>query len=439
MNEMADVIIIGAGASGLMAGNLLAKAGKKVTILEGKPRAGGRIHTFRPASGPAFFEAGAEFIHGDLPHTFKVLKKAGIDYEKVKGTTWQFKNGALKEDEEFIPNWKGLMKKLKGLEYDMTVDDFLQQYFSGEDDATMRASVKGFVQGYDAADIKRASAFAFRDESLDENDATQYRIKGGYIQLVAFLEQQCRKQSADIRFSTVVKKVTWSEHQVTVMSEDDQIFHARQLLITVPLGVLQAEAHQKGAISLSPPLPEKYQAFQSMGFGAVVKILLEFHAPFWLEKGSVKNKDKGLKDLSFIFSDASIPTWWTQFPDKSSLLTGWLGGPDAAALADKPDEFISDMALEALTTLFNFSKAALREKLQEVHIFNWMKDPLARGAYTYATTGHEAALEAISRPVSDTIYFAGEACYKGAEIGTVEAALASGYETAEKMLGERLS
>jgi monoamine oxidase len=62
---MTDVVVIGAGASGLTCGNRLSEAGLDVTVLEARERIGGRIYTFYPADGSPGLELGAQVIHGD--------------------------------------------------------------------------------------------------------------------------------------------------------------------------------------------------------------------------------------------------------------------------------------------------------------------------------------------------------------------------------------
>ena len=64
---MVDVIIIGAGAAGLAAARIISKTGKTVTVLEARNRAGGRIYTLHNDDFSFPVEAGAEFIHGNLP------------------------------------------------------------------------------------------------------------------------------------------------------------------------------------------------------------------------------------------------------------------------------------------------------------------------------------------------------------------------------------
>ena len=54
-------------------------------------------------------------------------------------------------------------------------------------------------------------------------------------------------------------------------------------------------------------------------------------------------------------------------------------------------------------------------------------------AYAYPTVHGRQAVPFVSQAVKDTIYFAGEAFYEGAAMGTVEAALQNGKEVAAKM------
>jgi len=59
-----DIIIIGGGAAGLIAGRELSKAGNKVALLEARDRLGGRVNTIKQNNFSKQIEAGAEFIHG---------------------------------------------------------------------------------------------------------------------------------------------------------------------------------------------------------------------------------------------------------------------------------------------------------------------------------------------------------------------------------------
>src|SRR5437867_11564400 len=73
-----DVIVVGAGASGLAAAAELARAGRSVLILEARERVGGRCWTRRMAGLEIPVELGAEFIHGEAEATHALLRQAGI-------------------------------------------------------------------------------------------------------------------------------------------------------------------------------------------------------------------------------------------------------------------------------------------------------------------------------------------------------------------------
>ncbi len=80
INSMKEVIIIGAGIGGLVAGNLLAKKGHKVTIFESHSSPGGYTAGFIKKG--FYFESGTLSLEGS-PSVFKVIKDIGI-YDKIE-------------------------------------------------------------------------------------------------------------------------------------------------------------------------------------------------------------------------------------------------------------------------------------------------------------------------------------------------------------------
>ena len=67
---------------------------------------------------------------------------------------------------------------------------------------------------------------------------------------------------------------------------------------------------------------------------------------------------------------------------------------------------------------------------------DWSSDPFARGAYGYALVGGSHAPRRLSRPISATLFFAGEAT-EPEQSGTVAGAIASGRRAARELLKAR--
>ncbi|HJS53883.1 MAG TPA: NAD(P)/FAD-dependent oxidoreductase [Chitinophagaceae bacterium] len=415
-----DVIVIGAGASGLVAMNDLTEKGYNVCMLEATENAGGRIATIKEGF-TNLVEAGAEFIHGNLPLTTKLLTEAGIDYGEVKGKMIGVLDGSW-QTEEHDEHWIKFMHELNKLKTDVTILQFLDAYFSGPEYIHLRQAVQGFAEGFNLADISKASILSVKTE-WENIDKKQYRIKGGYIQLINYLIRSALQKKGTFYFNTCVNKIEYEKGNVVAYTTGTEKFEASGLIITVSLGVLQS-----GSIQFKPALTDHAIALQGLGFGAVIKFLFEFKTRFWNDFDD---------NIGFLLTNEEIPTWWTQLPSDSNLLTGWLGGPKAAEKIFEPETSLLQIALQSLSSIFHLSFTMLQKELIHHKIICWQNQQYIKGGYSYNTLGSNQAKKVLSTPIDDTIYFAGEAVGQGESVGTVESALQSGRDAAA-MLIERV-
>ncbi len=420
------VIVVGAGACGLMAARELSRAGHSVTILEARDRIGGRIY---PLSVDEFgYEAmgGAEFVHGDAPVTTELATEAGFSF--THATEWW----DVRDEEPGILHGEGsidlpssshqpvLLERLAILteENDVTVAQFLKTNFSGDEYVELRQYVQHWIEGYDAGDIDRASALSLRYDMQGSARWKQRNLKEGYGALIRYLHSDL--VGLELRLNEPVLQITTTLHGVTVRTAS-ATYNADKVLVTVPLRVLQT-------ITFVPAIAEKMQAADSIGMGSVIKILMRFDHKWW---GSVR--EHAFEKFFFMFSDEIVPTWWTQYPEQYPVLTGWVAGPHADNLRRKTEDELEALALQSLAHIFTIDRAHLKSLLITYISVDWGTDPHARGAYSYTTPEQWEANEVLLDPVHSRLYFAGEAFGDDAQ-GTVEGALQSGQDTARLMM-----
>ena len=420
-----DCIIIGAGAAGLMAAYELVKKKKHILILEARDRIGGRIYTLLPNGFSTSVQAGAEFIHGETPLTSQLLKAASMRSVETEGEMYQLKRGELLHRDFFENEWEVLLDELEEVKSDMHFVKFLNDRFPKEKHPDFHESIQKFVEGYNAADMNEVSTLALKKEwSADENP-TQYRPVGGYGNMIEHIANTIQKQNGILRLSQQVTEVQIKSGRAEVITASGDRFESEHVIVTIPVSLLQ-----KGNIKFTPPLPRYEAAANGIGFGAVIKFLFEFKEPLWENSSS-----RSFPKMQFAFSDAAIPTWWSQLPDRRPLLTGWLGGPGVKEIRQDKD-FLFDKATLSLAYILNMSQEEIQKQIQAWHIENWLTDPLSLGAYSYAKMESEEARKILREPVENILFFGGEALSEEAATGTVESALSSGKEIAEKILNK---
>lgn len=420
--RLTHFVVVGAGAAGLMTARELARAGKRVTILEARNRCGGRIYPLPADEFGYKAEGGAEFVHGAAPVTRALMREARVSLSPRGGTRWSVRTGALSPAEAALPHAARFYQALREVTADLPIAEFLETQFADRRYDELRRSITRTVEGYDAADPRRASTLALRDEWMGRDEGEHGRIAKGYGALVEYLASDCRRHGAAIHLGAAVAAIDESGDRIAASCHDGAAFEADGAILTVPLPLLSE-------IALPSAARERATEAADIGFGNVVKILFRFATKWWADHAG-----RDLADLSFLLSDAPVPTWWTQHPDGYPVLTGWLAGPKADRVSSLTTAELVDMGLASLAEIFALPVDRIRRELVASQAINWGNDPFAGGAYSYATPKTRAAQSALSKSDGGAIFFSGEALYAGPDMGTVEAALASGQETAQTIL-----
>jgi monoamine oxidase len=267
-----------------------------------------------------------------------------------------------------------------------------------------------WLANIEGADTGRLSAAALaREHELSTNGEGNFHILDGYDRALAHLAA-----GLDIRLGCPVERVRWAPGAATLELAGGEQLAARRVLVTVPLGALQA-----GRPAFAPALPPaKRAAIGTIPMGHVSKLVLWFDQELW-------------PTCSAISTDGRVATWWPVESAATPTLMGYTGGPKALALAALGEAGAIAAGLAELSALLGRDVAPA---LLGGCLADWSRDEWALGAYSYSPVGMGDARAALAAPVDDTLYFAGEATVTWGHLATVHGALESGARAAEALL-----
>ena len=361
-------------------------------------------------------ELGAEFVHGRPRELLALIEEAGLEtYERTGDFLHVGEDGLEKFDDDDEAEAAEGLKGFTGP--DCSFMDWVEGQGLSEEEV---AAEVGYVEGFNAANAREASAVALGRQQVAEDaieGARSWRVGEGYDRVPEFLAERVRAAGGVIEFGTRVEAVEWKRDEVCI-SWQKQRLTSRLAVVALPLGVLQ-----EGWVRFAPEPARVTEAMKRMRMGEARRFTMVFGKRLWPEA------------MSFLLAREHSPqVWWTAHPAKSLSLTGWVGGPKAREFVGMADEQLKAVAIAAAASALERDVDEVKAELRSFHTYDWASDDAFRGAYSYVAVGGAEASAEMSEPVEGTLFFAGEHTDTTGHWGTVHAALRSGLRAGRQVL-----
>jgi len=362
-----DVIVIGAGFSGLSAATELMQSGLDVILLEARDRVGGRVESTPLADGTSI-DSGGQFLCRDMTELNALARRHG------KTITWAYVEG----DEVFQPPiplargyaiWDGV-EKLREQIIRLDLDDPALKGLTVSQWIARRADLDPDVA---ASFLRLVGGLWCRspDEvSFGWLASTDARITNEYSEMESFLAGTMYALAVDVaatlgprlHLSSPVTSIAHGPDGATVQT-GDTAYHARRVIIAVP-------PVMAGRIAYDPPLPAPIEnAFAAWGTGQVVKAFIRYGTPFW--------RARGLCGTVMWSAPHGLYACDASHDDLSGLVM-FIGGSFAKSWHDRPQSELKTFIRDQLVTALGEEAG----QIMEISIRDWTDDTWSGGAYS---------------------------------------------------------
>jgi monoamine oxidase len=445
-----QVLIIGAGLSGLAAARTLHTSGVEVQVIEARSRVGGRTEGGHAADGTPL-ELGGQWIGPTQTRMYALAAELGLETFPTyntgrhvidlggRQTRMASRRGAVPKLNPFVladlfqgmTRFKRLADRVpldrpwtapgaRALD-NQTFETWIVRNLRTPTARTYFRVATEAVFSAESGNLSALHALFYAHSGTDlegllstDQGAQQDRIVGGSIRMSEALADALGDR---VLLDRPVRRIEQDLSRVSVTTRGGEVYQSDRVIVTLPPTLA-------GRLEYHPVLPSwRDQLTQRLPAGSVIKFHAVYDRPFWRPQGLTGQaaSDRGPVKITF---DNSPPD------GTPGVLLGFMEGNDGRQAARLSLEERRSAALECLVRYFGPEAAHPVEYLER----DWMAEEFSRGCYgAHFTPGVWGDFgSALTEPVG-LIHWAGAEC-SAVWNGYMEGAVRSGEETAHNVL-----
>lgn len=422
-----DVVVVGAGLSGLHAATLLEENGMNVQTLEGRDRIGGRVYTLMDIPGRP--EAAGELIGGNYARMINAAGKFGLNliepnqlatrsgwYYRIKGQdisaeAWPTHelNPLTGSDRQLLPNrylfdLSHRNNPLSGqpldawirpefAKYDIPQSEYLQRYLGYSDETIRLMNVTLHADHMDNTsalhELRRYAVGEFNQKvSKLQNGRPVLQVEGGNSKLPAAM-------AASLSNGVLTGKTVYAFEdkgsEILTHCGDGTIYRSKKVVCSMPYPVMKD-------VNFFPRLSKRMaSAIDEIDYGISIQVHYLLKRPFWEDDGLPKN----------LWNDRSF--------ERFAVLGRGEGGAPSSAIAfingseAYKYNFMSDQQVIDYTTReLIAARPSLKHALQPVLVQSCHRDVHGAGDWVFWRPGQVTQYAAHMRNAHGNIEFCGE-------------------------------